>query len=121
MHKEIKRVFIIDDDESVGRALKYLLATFDVEVTVFLSAEKFFSEVPDSVQGCLILDIHMPGMDGWETLKQLIKSGSKRSVIIITADKNGGLREKALKIGALGFFQKPINGQELIYLINKAC
>ena len=119
MTKENKRIFIIDDDESVCRALKYLLLTFGVEVSTFSSAEKFFSEVPDSMRGSLILDIHMPGMDGWETLKQIVKSGSKRPIIIITADKNGGLRDKALKIGAVGFFQKPVNGQELVYLINK--
>ena len=114
-----KQIYIVDDDESVCRALKILLMTYGFEVSTFLSAEKFFNAVPNSVQGCLLLDIHMPGLDGWEVLKRIIKSGSRRSVIIISADKNEGLRKQALITGAVGFFQKPVNGQELVDLINK--
>jgi FixJ family two-component response regulator len=117
--KEKKQIFIVDDDESVCRALKCLLTTFGFAVSTFLSAEKYFKAVTDSVHGCLLLDIHMPGLDGWETLKRIVKSGSKRPVIIISADKNGGLKEKALNTGAVGFFQKPVNDQELVNLINK--
>jgi len=114
-----KQVYIVDDDESVCRALKILLMTYGFAVSTFLSAEEFFSTMPSSVQGCLILDIHMPGLDGWEVLKRRIKSGSKLQVIIISADKIGELNEKALKAGAVGFLQKPVNDQELVDLINK--
>ena len=61
----------------------------------------------------------MPGLDGWKVQQRIAESGSKRPVIIISADKNGGLREKVLKTGAVGFFQKPINDRELVDLINK--
>ena len=114
-----KQVYILDDDESVCRALKILLSTYGFEVKTFLSGEEFFSAVPDKAPGCLVLDIHMPGMDGWEVLKRIIESGSKRPVIIISAEKNGGLRERVLKTNAVGYFQKPVNGQELVDLINK--
>ncbi|OGS17673.1 MAG: hypothetical protein A3J83_05310 [Elusimicrobia bacterium RIFOXYA2_FULL_40_6] len=117
----MKQIYIVDDDESICRALKCLLMTYGFEVSTFLSAEDFFSAVPNSVQGCLILDIHMPGLDGWETLTRLIKSGSSRPVIIISAEKNDGLEEKTLKAGAVGFFQKPVNDKDLIDLINKTC
>ncbi|OGS28086.1 MAG: hypothetical protein A2297_07035 [Elusimicrobia bacterium RIFOXYB2_FULL_48_7] len=118
-----KQVYILDDDESVCRALKILLSTYGFEVKTFLSGEEFFSAVPDKAPGCLVLDIHMPGMDGWEVLKRIIESGSKRPVIIISAEKNGGpevLNKKSLKAGAVGFFQKPVNDQNLVNLINKA-
>jgi FixJ family two-component response regulator len=62
----------------------------------------------------------MPGMDGWETLKQMMASGSNRPFIMISADKSDGLEEKAFKAGAVGFLQKPFNDQELIDLINLA-
>jgi two-component system, LuxR family, response regulator FixJ len=117
---EEKYIYIVDDDESVCRALKCLLVTFGFNVSTFLSSEKFFSAVPNSARGCLILDIHMPGLDGWETLRRMIKSGSKRPVIIISADKNGGLEADALKAGAVGFLQKPFNDQALVDLINLA-
>jgi len=118
--KDKRRIYVVDDDESVCRALKCLLMTFGFEVQTFPSSEKFFSAVPNSIQGCLVMDIHMPGLDGWEALKRIIKSGSKRPVIIITADKNGGMRELSFEAGAKGFLQKPFNDQELVDLINLA-
>lgn len=113
-----KNVFVVDDNESVCRALKCLLMTFGFEATTFLSAEEFFNAVPDSVQGCLIMDIHMNGLDGFEALKRIVKSGLKRRVIIISAESNGGLKERVLAMGGAGFFQKPVNGQDLVDLIN---
>lgn len=116
---EQKRIFIVDDDLSVCRALSILLATYGFSGDTFTSAENFFRAVPNSLSGCLILDIHMPGLDGWKTLQHLRASGSRRPVIIISAEKNGGLREKVLKAGAMGFLQKPFNDQELVDLVNK--
>ena len=116
---ENKQIFIVDDDESVCRALSVLLDTYGFAVSTFNSADEFFCAVPNNVPGSLILDIHMPGLDGWETMRKLFTSGSKRQVIIISAEKNGGLSEKVLKAGAVGFLQKPFNGQELVDMINK--
>ncbi len=115
-----KQIFIVDDDVSVCRALKVLLTTHGFTVNTFTSSERFFSAVPDSVCGCLILDICMPGLDGWETLKRIVGSGSDRPVILISADKNGGVHKKALIAGAIGFLQKPFNDQALVELINSA-
>jgi FixJ family two-component response regulator len=116
---EIKKVFIVDDDESVCRALKCLLMTFGFTVETFLSGQAFFNNVVETDPGCLILDINMPGLNGWEVQKRLSKEGSKRQFIIITADKDNGLKERALEIGAVGFLQKPFNDQELVNLINQ--
>ncbi len=118
---EKKHIYIVDDDDSVRRALKLLLVTYGFEVETFSSAEGFLREVPDSAIGCLILDIHMPGLNGWETLQRLYNSGSKRTVIVVSAAKNGGLTEQALKAGAKGFLQKPFNDQDLINMVNKEC
>jgi len=114
------QIYIVDDDSSVCRALKCLLLTFGYAVDTFSTSEKFFSAVPNSMKGCLILDIHMPGLNGWETIKRMIKAGYMRPVIIITADKNGHLRDEALKAGAIGFLQKPFNDQALVDLIKLA-
>jgi two-component system response regulator FixJ len=120
MSPKKKQIYIVDDDESVCRALGVLLVTYGFTVDTFTSAEEFFRAVPNSVPGCLILDIHMPGLDGWETLRQLLAAGSSRPVIIISADKNEGLNEKVLKAGAAGYLQKPFNDQVLVDLINIA-
>ncbi len=120
MSLDKKQIYIVDDDESVCRSLKLLMGTYGFLVETFPSADKFFSAVPNSALGCLIMDIHMPGLNGWEAQEKLMKSGSNRPVIIITADKNDGLEEQALKAGAVGFLQKPFNDQELVDLINLA-
>jgi two-component system response regulator FixJ len=117
---ENKQIFIVDDDESVCRALSVLLVTYGFSVKTFICAEDFFNAVPNSASGCLLLDIHMPGLDGWETQQRLLKSGSRCPVIIMSADKNGGLNERALKAGAAGYLQKPFNDQALVDLINIA-
>ena len=115
-----KNVFVVDDDESVCRALKMLLQSYDFQVETFNSADVFFLKVPESTPGCLILDIHMPGTDGWATLQRLYSVGSTRRVIIMSAEKNGGLKDKVLKAGAVGFFQKPVNDKDLVGLITQA-
>jgi FixJ family two-component response regulator len=120
MPAKSKQVFIVDDDESVCRALSVLLVTYGFTVNTFNSADEFFHAVSNSAPGCLVLDIHMPGLDGWEMLQHLRPSECRRSIIIISADKNGGLKERSLKAGALGFLQKPFNGQELVDLIEQA-
>ena len=120
MFLDRKQIFIVDDDESVCRALKLLMMTYGFAVETFSSANFFFSTIQNSTPGCLILDIHMPGLNGWETQKKLTESGSDRAVIMITADKEEGLKERVLKAGALGSLQKPFNNEELVNLVNLA-
>lgn len=120
MSPENKQIFIVDDDVSICRALSVLLATYGFAVDTYTSAEDFFRAVPNSVPGCLLLDIHMPGLNGWETQQRLIKTGSSRPIIIMSADKDYGLNNKAIKAGAVGFLQKPFNDQALVDLINVA-
>jgi FixJ family two-component response regulator len=115
-----KNIFIVDDDESVCRALKVLLMTFGFEVKTFNSAKSFFDAVSNDDPGCLVLDIHMPGLDGWAMQKKILDSGSKRPVIFISAEKQESATDRALKVGAVGFLQKPFNGQSLVDLINVA-
>lgn len=115
-----RQIYIVDDDESICRALKILMVTYGFTVRTFHSAEEFFSAVPNNAPGCLILDIYLPGLDGWQAQEKLLKSGSKRPVIIITTDRNGKLKDQALGTGAKGFLQKPIQDHELVCLINRA-
>ena len=115
-----KNVYIVDDDESVCRALKTFLMTFDFEVKTFNSAKSFFDAVSNDDPGCLLLDIHMPEVDGWVMQKMITDSGSKRPVIFISAEKEGNVADRVLQVGAVGFLQKPFDSQALVNLINVA-
>ena len=118
--KLCNKIFIVDDDASVCCALGVLLITYGFKGDTFTSANDFFRAVPKSAPGCLVMDIHMPGLDGWEALKRIIKSGSKRPVIIISADKSSVNYERAMKAGASEYLQKPFNDKELVGFINDA-
>ena len=115
-----KNVYIVDDDESVCRALKTFLMTFDFEVKTFNSAKSFFDTVSNDDPGCLLLDIHMPDVDGWVMQKMITDSGSKRPVIFISAEKQDNVADRVLQVGAVGFLQKPFDSQALVDLINAA-
>lgn len=115
-----EQIYIIDDDESVCRSLKCLLLTFGFDVGTFSSGLAFFSAVSVTTPGCLILDIHMPELNGWEVLKGAAVSGAVRPVIMMTADKGDGLKEQALKAGAVGFLQKPFEEKELLDVLGLA-
>ena len=119
MSLEEKQIYILDDDESVLRSLKLLMVSYGFAVDVFSSAEKFFSAVPNSTSGCLILDINMPVVNGWDTLQRLSKTGYNIPVIVITADKDDHLKEKALKEGAVGFLLKPFEDHYLLHMVNQ--
>ena len=114
-----KQIYILDDDESVLRSLKLLMVSYGFAVDVFSSAEKFFSAVPNSTSGCLILDINMPVVNGWDTLQRLSKTGYTLPVIVITADKDDHFKEKALKEGAVGFLQKPFEDHYLLHMVSR--
>ena len=117
---EKKQIYILDDDQSVLRSLKLLMVSYGFAVDTFSSAEEFFTAVPNSAEGCLILDIHMPGLNGWDTQRSLTIEGYKLPVIVISADKDDSFKEKALKAGAVGFLQKPFEDHHLLHMVNRA-
>jgi two-component system response regulator FixJ len=114
-----KQIYILDDDESVLRSLKLLMVSYGFAVETFSFAEEFFKIVPNSAKGCLILDIHMPGLNGWDTQKKLTKTGYNLPVIVITADKDDRFKEQALKAGAVGFLLKPFEDPYLLHMVNQ--
>ena len=95
------------------------MVSYGFEVNTFPSAEEFFNNVPNNALGCLILDIHMPGINGWDTQQRLTKTGYNLPVIVITGDKDGRFKEKALKAGAVGFLQKPFEDHYLLHMVNQ--
>lgn len=118
---EKRQICIVDDDASVCRALSLLLNTFGFEVQAFTSAVEFLSSAIKDKAECLILDVHMAGMDGFALQQKLETSGSRTPIIFISANKNLIISQQYLKsCGAAGFLQKPFNDQALVNLINIA-
>lgn len=121
MSPEKKQIYIVDDDESVCRSLSLLLDTYGFGVQTFASAAEFLNSILKHAPGCLVLDVHMPGMDGFALQQKLNSNGFRIPIIFISADRNLRFSEEYLRAtGAVGFLQKPFNDQELVGLINIA-
>jgi FixJ family two-component response regulator len=121
MLQETKQIYIVDDDESICRSLSLHLDTFGFEVQTFASATEFLNSVLRHIPGCLILDIHMAGMDGFALQQKLSNNGFKVPIIFMSADKSLKFSEQYLKAaGAVGFLLKPFDDQALLDYIDIA-
>ena len=113
-------IFVVDDDESVCKALKRLLRSAGIKARTLSSAEDFLNQGCHNVPGCLILDVRMPGMNGLELQEKLVKSGSTMPIIFMSAHEDAPAREQAMKAGAIAFLKKPFEDQILIEKVNSA-
>jgi FixJ family two-component response regulator len=107
-------VYVIDDDESIRRALKRLLRSVGYHALTFSSAEDFLEFAPERGEGCLVLDIRLPKMTGLDLQEKLASRGTEYSVIIMTAYDNPQWRERAEKAGAIAYLSKPFSEQALL-------
>lgn len=113
-------VFIVDDDESVRRALKRLIKVAGYKAKTFGLARQFMDSGHYQSTGVLVLDVRMPEMGGLELQKYLIDSGSVMPIIFITAHEDIHARHKALDAGAIDFLQKPFEDQALLDAVHRA-
>ena len=113
-------IWLIDDDESVRRALQRLLRSAGLEVKSFSSANEFLESENLSQRGCIVLDIQMRGLTGFDLQEELASRGKKIPVIVVSAFDDAETRERARKLGAAAFFRKPVDGQALIDAIRWA-
>lgn len=119
MNSSCESIFIVDDDESVRRSLCRLLKSFDMPARAFSSAREFLEEIPFTTEGCLILDMRMPIMNGLDLQGRLLEEKSPLGIIFISAHDSPWEVGLALKRGALGFLQKPFREDELLSLIQQ--
>lgn len=121
MMRQTRSVFIVDDDESVGKALSRLVRSAGFEAESFRTPQSFLDSVPlDDAHGVLILDLRMPGMGGFELFQRLKEFRCDLKVLFITGHAQPGDRERAMREGALGFLLKPFSDESLLELINDA-
>ena len=81
-------VYVVDDDESIRRALKRLLGSAGYQALTFASAEAFLESPLAQGKGCFVLDIRLPGMTGFELQETLSLRGSRFPVLFMTAHDN---------------------------------
>jgi len=107
-------IYIIDDDEAVRTALLLLMRAAEFEAQAFASAEEFLERANFTHHDCIILDLRMPGMDGFELLEKLSSGETEVPVIVVSAFDDRQSRARARSMGARAYFRKPVDDQALI-------
>ena len=113
-------VAVIDDEESVRRALARMLQASLYEVLAFPSGQVFLDSLRAIIPDCVLLDLNMPGLTGCDVQRALTDTRLGVPVIVMTAHDRPGLREQCLANGAIAFFPKPLRRDSLIPVIDAA-
>ena len=114
------RIYIIDDEPEMVKALERLLRAKGFETQGFTSAQEFkHYEVPAGA-ACLILDVAMPELDGLELQTHLLREGNPIPIIFLTAHGDIPMSVRAIKAGATDFLTKPVNDSALLSAVNAA-
>lgn len=113
-------VFIVDDDASVRDSLSLLLSLRGYRTTVFADAASFLGALRPTWQGCLIIDIRMPGMNGLELQQTLQARDCQLPVVIITGHGDVTSAREAFRAAAIDFLEKPLDEARLVQAIEEA-
>jgi FixJ family two-component response regulator len=115
-----RRISIVDDDASIREALKSLMRSVQFNVDAFGSAEEFLASERVHDTSCLILDLYLPGMSGFELQSRLNSEHRNIPIIFITAHADDASRQKALQGGAIDLLAKPVRREPLFKAIQSA-
>jgi DNA-binding response OmpR family regulator len=119
--RPMKKILIVEDDQNIAKALAIRLKLAGYEVTVASDAMFGVSSAVKIQPDLALLDISLPAGTGFtvaDRIKELLPVATP--FIFLTASKQPGLREKARELGAVGFFEKPYDAQELLAAIEDA-
>jgi FixJ family two-component response regulator len=112
-------VFVVDDDRRICEALTELLSTFDLNVVTFGSAAEYLAYPKPDVPACLVLDVHLPDINGLDLLHQA-EQRPHSHIVFITGHGDIPTSVRAMKAGAVDFLTKPLKEADLIRAIQAA-
>jgi two-component system response regulator FixJ len=113
-------IHIVDDEEAIRRSAKFMLSTSGFAVETWESGVAFLKSVRHVEQGCILLDVRMPEMDGLEVQQALTDRGVNMPVIILTGHGDISIAVRAMKGGAVDFLEKPFEKAALLTAIEAA-
>ena len=114
------RVFIVDDDPRVRRALGRLFRAAGRETEAFASAREFLQRLPYDGSGCVVLDVNMPEMTGPQLHELMAQQGVGLSIVFLTGQGDVPTGVEAMKRGAVDFLTKPVDDETLLRAVEEA-
>ena len=115
-----RTVFLVDDDEAIRHSASFMLRHSGFTVKTYPDGLTFLESVPEDYDGCVLLDVRMPGMDGLAVQNALNQRGINMPVIILTGHGDVPVAVEAMKGGAIEFLEKPYEKQALVGAIENA-
>ena len=113
-------IHVVDDDASFRTSMSRLLQAQGYRTAVYASGNAFLEKLPADEVGCILLDLHMTGVQGFELQQQLAKIGSVLPIIFLTAHGDIRAGVQAIKAGAEDFLPKPVAPQALFECVERA-
>ena len=105
---------VVDDDADVRMALKRLVSSAGFRVETFASGDEFLRSVDDHEPDCVVLDLHMPEMSGFDVQAALATGHARVPVVVITGHDTPQSRHRALQLGAKAYLCKPVDDNTLL-------
>lgn len=112
-------VTVVDDDKRVADTIATYLTQLDCRVQTYTSAESYLAALTDAPSDIVVSDICMPHVNGIELLRRIRAASPKTDVIMVSGAAEKADAVQALKLGAFDFFEKPVNGDELLETIKR--
>ena len=109
---------VLDDEPQFRKALDRLLRTYGFEVVTFALGEDLLAACASRSPDCLLLDLHMPGLNGFDVLERI--AARHVPVLVITGHDQPGNAERVRALGGAGYFLKPVNETQLLAAIRAA-
>lgn len=113
-------MFVVDDDASVRRSTERLVRPLGFSIQTFASAREFLDGARTDRPGCLVLDVHMPGLSGLDLQRELAQRGVELPIIFLTGHGDIPMSVRAMKAGAVEFLTKPVKSRDLLTAIRGA-
>ena len=120
MARDPPRIAVIDDESGVRTGLTRLLRSAGYTATAYAGGAEFLGDLASSTPDCLILDLRMPEMSGFELLQRLADSGRSLPVVILTSFPSADTRSRAFEAGVADFLEKPVERSALLEALDRA-
>ncbi|NVJ91238.1 MAG: response regulator transcription factor [Methylocystaceae bacterium] len=117
---DLTTIYLVDDDQDLLDYLATTMTSDTREIVTYSSASQFLEQVSHiNGQGCVVLDVNMPDMNGLELQEKLNEANFQLPVVFLTAHAEVPMAVKAMQAGAVDFIQKPVQPQELIACVDR--
>jgi two-component system, LuxR family, response regulator FixJ len=113
-------VHVVDDDREVRRSLSFMLGSAQFNSRPFASGSDLVESLDELQPGCVLLDIRMPEMDGFQVMAELARRGVHWPVVVMTGHGEVPVAVRAMKAGAVDFLEKPFEEEVLLGSLERA-